>query len=344
MKFTQGVSLKGNNTLASDVKAAYFVSISREVDLLRALKERPLALPCLVMGGGSNIVLTSDFDGVVLHNAIQGIELIREDERYVWVRSAGGVEWHALVQWAIRRGFSGVENLSLIPGTVGAAPIQNIGAYGVELCDVFVSLEAIEIATGRRVSRDVDMCEFAYRHSVFKTEEYAGKWIIVSVTLKLQKTPRYVTGYGEIEAELAARKEELTPQLMSDVIVSIRQRKLPDPSVLPNCGSFFKNPIVDKFELAKIKGTLPGVINYPLDDGRYKLAAGWIIDQLGWKGREFEGAKVHDKQALVLINQGGGGKAVVNLSRKINEDVFAMLGIYLEPEPQFVGRKTTVLL
>ena len=334
MMFQRKFNLVGNNTLASAVAAKYFFSFSSEESLQQALEQRPSELPCLILGGGSNIVFTSDVDGVLLHNSMQGVCCVDEDDDFVWVKAAGGVRWHSLVQWSIQRDYSGLENLSLIPGTVGAAPIQNIGAYGVELCDVFESLEAIELETGRRLTLNKAECDFAYRHSIFKTTNYAGKWIVVSVVLKLNKSPSFKTGYGEIEAELTRRKlSKLTPQLLSDIVATIRKRKLPDPVILPNVGSFFKNPIVNNDKYQEIKEQFPDIVSYGLEGETYKLAAGWMIDSLGWKGREIEGAKVHDKQALVLVNVGGGGAAVVSLSKKIQRDVADTFGVYLEPEP-----------
>lgn len=331
--------LVGNNTLASDALAAYFYAFTSEEQLQEALAIRPLGVNCVVLGSGSNVVFASDVDALVLHNVIQGIEVVDQAEEAVWVQVAGGVLWHTLVLWSIGKGYAGLENLSLIPGTVGAAPIQNIGAYGVELCDVFESLDAIEIETGRRISLNKAQCEFAYRHSIFKTPAYAGQWVVVSVTLKLRPPKggrgfEFKTEYGEIEAELARRNvARLTPEIMSDIIICIRQRKLPDPNVLPNVGSFFKNPIVSRGECDRIKDKFPALVHYPLDGGKSKLAAGWMIDQLGWKGKEESGAKVHDQQALVLTNVGGGGKAVVDLSKRIQAEVFDTYGVFLEPEP-----------
>ena len=341
MMFQTAVDLTGLNTLASPSRADYFFSFTSGELLLMALEQRPEKLPCIVLGGGSNIVLTSDVNAVILKNSMQGHASIGEDDASVWVKVAGGVLWHDLVQWSIRQRHSGLENLSLIPGTVGAAPIQNIGAYGVELCDVFEALEAIEIETGRKVSLNKQQCDFSYRHSIFKTEEYAGKWVIVSVTFRLNKTPQFVTGYGEIEAELSRRNvSTITSALMGDIIVAIRQRKLPDPVALPNVGSFFKNPIVASAELQRIKRFYPDVVCYPLEGGRIKLAAGWMIDRLGWKGRQVDGAKVHENQALVLINVGGGGVAVLALARKIQQDVSQAFGVLLEPEPKIIGSST----
>lgn len=334
MMFQRNFDLTSNNTLASAVLADYFFSFSSEELLLQALALRPSELSCLILGGGSNIVFTSDLNAVLLHNSMQGVRCVDEDAECVWVEAAGGEIWHNLVQWSIQRGYSGLENLSLIPGTVGAAPIQNIGAYGVELCEVFESLEAIELETGKRLTLNKAECDFAYRHSVFKTPVYAGKVVVVSVVLKLNKLPRFKTEYGEIEAELVRRKVvQLTPSLLSDIIVTIRQRKLPDPAVLPNAGSFFKNPIVSDAKFREIKEQFPAIVSYALENGSYKLAAGWMIDSLGWKGREINGAKVHEKQALVLVNVGGGGAAVVALSKQIQRDVADAFGVSLEPEP-----------
>jgi len=341
--FQTQFNLVNNNTLGCDALAAYYYSFSSEDQLQQALYKRPENLDCLVLGGGSNVVFASNVNAFVLHNAMQGVVIAEQDEDFVWLQVAGGVIWHSLVQWTIQQGYSGLENLSLIPGTAGAAPIQNIGAYGVELCDVFESLEAIEIDTGQRCSLNNAQCDFAYRHSVFKTPAFAGQWVVVSVTLKLRpnnanRAFEFKTEYGEIEAEISRRNvTHLTPELMSDIIVSIRQRKLPDPLVLPNAGSFFKNPVVSRKEYQRLKRQFPNIVSYALEFGKYKLAAGWLIDQLGWKGREVGGASVHDQQALVLINSGGGGSAVVDLSRRIQADVFDTYKVRLEPEPLIFG-------
>ncbi len=337
--FQKQYCLVNNNTIASDALAAYFYAFSSEEQLHQALAVRPSGVGCFVLGSGSNVVFASDVNALVLHNVIQGIDVVDRAEGVVWIQVAGGVLWHSLVLWSIERGYSGLENLSLIPGTVGAAPIQNIGAYGVELCDLFESLEAIEIETGQRISLNKQQCDFAYRHSIFKTPAYAGRWVVVSVTLRLRSSRdgnrfEFKTEYGEIEAELSRRSiTRLTPELMSDVIICIRQRKLPDPNVLPNAGSFFKNPIVSVDECDRIKNKFPSLVYYPLEGGKCKLAAGWLIDQLNWKGKEVGGAKVHDQQALVLTNVGGGGKAVVDLSKRIQGDVMDAYGVFLEPEP-----------
>jgi len=334
---TRHCSLKNLNTFAVDASANYFCSFTSLDELLVSLKQLPDAVDLLLLGGGSNILFVGDYPGAILHNRMQGSHVIKEDDDNVWIQVAGGVNWHDFVIHSIQQGFSGLENLSLIPGTVGAAPIQNIGAYGVELSDCFDSLEALELRSGQVQNLSKAECHFGYRQSLFKQPAHRNRWVVLSVVFKLFKKPRFLTQYGEIERELKQRQvTQLTPQLMSDVICSIRKRKLPDPAILPNAGSFFKNPVVSKSQYERLILLFPEMISYPLDDGSFKLAAGWLIDQLGWKGREVDGAKVHDNQALVIVNLGGGGEAILSLAERIQCNVKSVYGVKLEIEPLVV--------
>ena len=337
MALKRNYSLKALNTFAVDVSANYFGSFASLEELRDLLDQVPAGIESLVLGGGSNILFVNDYPGLILHNRMQGSQITKQDEDHVWIQVAGGVNWHTFVLDSIQQGYSGLENLSLIPGTVGAAPIQNIGAYGVELSDCFESLEAIDLLTGEVRYLSKAECQFGYRQSIFKQSTHRNRWVVFSVVFKLCKSPNFVTGYGEIERELEKRQiTQLTPQLMSDVICSIRKRKLPDPAVSPNAGSFFKNPVVNKSQFERLTLLFPKLISYSLDDGSFKLAAGWLIDRLGWKGRVVDGAKVHDNQALVIVSMGGGGQAILSLAENIQRDVLSAYGVQLEMEPLVV--------
>jgi len=329
-------SLKPLNTFALDAYSDRFYRFSSVGDLLEVLGKRLSGEPLLLLGGGSNILFAGDFRGLVLHNQLTGIELAGENSQWVWVKAAAGENWHSFVEWTLARGYSGLENLSLIPGSVGAAPVQNIGAYGVELCEYFEALEAIDLATGELESFTRDQCRFGYRDSAFK-RSLKGKYAIVNVTFKLSKVPVFKTGYGEIRTEIEARGHpDLTPRLMSDVICSIRRVKLPDPMLLPNAGSFFKNAVVSVQKRDELLERYSGLKSYALPDGQVKLASGWMIDMLGWKGRRIGNVGVHEHQALVLVNFGGTGKELLTLAEKITEDVEDNFGVTLEPEPVIV--------
>jgi len=307
-----------------------------------------------VLGGGSNIVLTRDFAGLVLLIALRGRRVVREDAAAWFVEAAAGENWHEFVAWTLANGLPGLENLALIPGTVGAAPIQNIGAYGLEMAERFASLRAVDLASGRIVDMDASACRFGYRDSVFKREG-RDRFVITSVTFRLPKgwTPR--AGYADVARELAARRngdgsangnananaaaiaDAPSAQAIFDAVVSVRRAKLPDPLALGNAGSFFKNPVVDAAQFNALLEREPDVVSYPQSDGRVKLAAGWLIDRCGWKGRALGAAAVHDRQALVLVNRGGAtGADVLALATAIQRDVAERFGVDLEPEPIFL--------
>ncbi|KXU90287.1 UDP-N-acetylenolpyruvoylglucosamine reductase [Paraburkholderia monticola] len=336
-----GYSLKAHNTFGFDVCAQFACLIEREEQLLAAVRDpRVAGLPRLVLGGGSNVVLTGDFAGLVLLVALRGRRVVREDQDAWYVEAAAGEPWHEFVAWTLAESMPGLENLALIPGTVGAAPIQNIGAYGLEMCERFASLRAIELATGEAVELDGDACRFGYRDSFFKREG-RERFVITSVTFRLPKAWQPRAGYAELARELAARAgqadgEALQPsaQAIFDAVVAVRRAKLPDPLELGNAGSFFKNPVIDAARFEALKRREPEIVSYAQADGRVKLAAGWLIDRCGWKGRAMGAAAVHERQALVLVNRGGAsGAQVLALARAIQRDVSERFGVELEAEP-----------
>lgn len=325
------------NTFGFDVKARVAARVTCAAQFAALHRDARVAnLPVLVLGGGSNVVFTRDFDGLVLLDEIAGRQVVREDDDAWYVEAGGGENWHAFVAWTLENGMPGLENLALIPGTVGAAPIQNIGAYGLEMRTYFDSLVAVELATGRSERFDAAHCAFGYRDSFFKREGL-GRFAIASVTFRLPKrwTPRLA--YADVTRELDARgiaPDAATPRDVFDAVVAIRRAKLPDPLVLGNAGSFFKNPVIDAGPFDALRARAPDVVSYPQPDGRVKLAAGWLIDRCGWKGRALGNAAVHDRQALVLVNRGGAtGAEVLALARAIQDDVRERFGVELEPEP-----------
>jgi UDP-N-acetylmuramate dehydrogenase len=331
-------SLKSCNTFGIDARARCYVRIGSVAELTAALTAPALAgLPRLLLGGGSNIVLTGDFDGVVLHMAIGGREVLGQRGGHTLVRAAAGENWHGFVQWTLAQGLGGLENLSLIPGTVGAAPIQNIGAYGVELKDVFDSVTVYDLGSGELRSMDAAACRFAYRDSVFKHADGAGL-VVVDVTFALPTAWQPNLRYAEL-AQVATQQGLTAPSAteISEMVVAIRRRKLPDPAEIGNAGSFFKNPVVSSERCAELLEQFPALVHHAQPDGSEKLAAGWLIDQCGWKGRSLGAAGVYPKQALVLVNHGGAtGAEVLALARAIEADVAQRYGVLLEPEPVFV--------
>lgn len=333
--FLPHFNLQAYNTLAVPAIADFFVSVGNNNELLNALTfAREKKLPLLVLGGGSNIVLQNDVHGLVIHVQMFGKELVREDDQFYYVRAAAGENWHEFVEYCLAANYFGLENLSLIPGTVGAAPIQNIGAYGIELKDVFSELTAIDVQSGLVITFTREACQFAYRDSVFKNA-LLDKYIITSVTFQLRKSPETQSGYPALKSALADYSaDEITPALVSQVVCDIRRSKLPDPKQIPNVGSFFKNPIVSLALLARIQASYPNVVYYPAGEGQVKLAAGWLIDQAGWKG-VIDGAAVHAQQALVLTNPARlKGEVVIALANKICSSIEQRFGVSLEQEPR----------
>ena len=338
MHIETGVSLKPFNTFGLPATARHLVRIRGDADV-RAVVDHPEwgRAPKFVLGGGSNVILTRDLPEVVLKIEVAGLRLLRETPEAVIVEAGAGERWHDLVAWTLDQGLPGLENLALIPGTVGAAPVQNIGAYGLELQDRFESLDTVDLVTGRTVTLRASECHFGYRDSVFK-QALAGKSVITRVRLRLPRPWRPVLGYLDLERRMAetgiAAPDART---IFDWICAIRRAKLPDPAQIGNVGSFFKNPIVTPEQCRDIIARDPHVVHYPMDDGSFKLAAGWLIDACGWKGKTIGHAGVFDKQALVLVNRGGAvGSEVQTLASAIQESVYGRFGIRLEPEPVIV--------
>lgn len=333
----ENISLKKYNTFGIDVKAKYLAPIRSMIDLRQVIfAEAFTHKPKLVLGGGSNILFTKDFEGLTLLNQLKGISVVRETSEEVWLQVYGGEVWHDLVLYCVNNNLGGIENLSLIPGSVGAAPIQNIGAYGVELKDVFISLDAVHLQTGHVQTFAKAACQFGYRNSIFK-QALKGKYFIYSVTLCLQKQPIFNTAYGAIQRTLAQLEEEgkdLSIATLSEAICQIRNSKLPDPKVLGNSGSFFKNPVVPKTLLESIQKEHPNVPFYPVDvPDKVKLPAGWLIDKCGWKGKVVGNTGTYHQQALVLVNHGGAtGKEIYELSEAILQSVKKQFGVELERE------------
>ena len=328
-------NLQNYNTFASPVCADFFVSVKDEAELIAALKfSKENNLSLLVLGGGSNIVLHDDFPGLAIHIQLMGKEWVREDAEYVYIKAAAGENWSDFVDYCLDEQYWGLENLSLIPGNVGAAPIQNIGAYGVELKDVFSELTALEIKSGLPITFTAEACQFGYRDSVFK-DALKDQFIITSVTFKLTKMPALKIHYPALRDALAnTPSENITPELVSQTVCDIRRSRLPDPGIIPNVGSFFKNPIVSTSTLSVIQQTFPNVVAYPVDGNSVKLAAGWLIDRAGWKGFS-KGAAVHEQQALVLTNpQRLRGSAVLEVAELIKASVLSKFGVELEQEPR----------
>lgn len=329
-------NLQKHNTLAVPAIADWFVGVSSDQELREALaRAGEDSLPFLILGGGSNLVLRDDFHGLVIHLQTKGKTLVEETDDYVLLRVAAGENWHSLVEYTLGQGFYGLENLSLIPGSVGAAPIQNIGAYGVELKDVFAELTAVEIASGIAVTFTRESCLFGYRESIFK-QALKDKYVITQVTLKLHKTPKLVLDYPALREALDAENlDEISPQQVSEAIIAIRQSKLPDPRAIPNVGSFFKNPVVTRAQYEQLQQAHPGLVAFPQDEQQVKLAAGWLIEKSGWRGREYAGARVHERQALVITNpQRLSGAAVLALADAVKAEVFCKFGVELEMEPR----------
>jgi UDP-N-acetylmuramate dehydrogenase len=338
MQIQENVSLRPYNTFGFDAKARHFVSITSTSQLQKLLLDPHWApLPKWILGGGSNVLLTRNVDALVLRMEIKGIEQVREDDHHLWLRVGAGENWHQFVQHCVENGYAGVENLSLIPGTVGAAPMQNIGAYGVEIKDVFEELEAVHVATAELRTFDAAACAFGYRESVFK-RGLKDKYIITCVTFRLSKQPNYHLSYGDIQKTL----EELhggVPSLraISEAVTRIRQSKLPDPNEIGNAGSFFKNPEIPKTQFDALKEQHPTLPGYPVGEEVVKVPAGWLIEQAGWKGHRAGAVGVHDRQALVLVHYGGGsGSQVRELAQQVQASVEEKFGIRLTPEVNFV--------
>jgi UDP-N-acetylmuramate dehydrogenase len=328
------VSLKPFNSFGIDVRARLFAEAHNDSDVREALAYAAgHQLPLLVIGGGSNLLLTQDIDALVLRMASQGIRVVQDDGIQVVVEAEAGEAWHPFVLWTLAQGFSGLENLSLIPGTVGAAPMQNIGAYGVEIKDVFAGLTALDRHTGELRDFSLAECNFAYRDSLFKHE--TGRWLILRVRFALSRAVHLKLEYGPVQQRLTEQGiTQATPSDVSRAICSIRSEKLPDPAVLGNAGSFFKNPLVSQALAAELQLQYPDLVAYPQADGQMKLAAGWLIDKAGWKGFRDGDAGVHRLQALVLVNYGAAtGQDIAGLALRIQQDIEKRFQVVLEMEP-----------
>ncbi len=338
MTVHQNYSLKKLNTFGIDAAAKYFAELSSIEQFKELLSDKQYNTAAkLILGGGSNLLFTKNFDGIVLKNSLKGIELIKEDADSYYVKSAAGEVWHEFVMHCIQNNYAGLENLSLIPGCVGASPMQNIGAYGVEIKDSFYELEALNIHDHTIQNFTNSDCKFGYRESVFK-RELKNQFIITSVTFKLNKTPNLNTSYGAIEQELEKMGvKELSIQAISKAVCNIRSSKLPNPTEIGNAGSFFKNPEVTKTKFETLKIEFPGIVGYELENGNVKLAAGWLIEQCGWKGKTFGDAGVHKLQALVLVNYANAkGNEIYDLSQKIMDSVKEKYGVELEREVNII--------
>ncbi|MGY2288386.1 UDP-N-acetylmuramate dehydrogenase [Pseudomonas sp. SDO528_S397] len=328
------VSLKPFNSFGIDVRAQLYAEARGDGDVREALAyAASQQLPVWVMGGGSNVLLTRDVCALVLRMASQGIRVVHDDGVQVVVEAEAGEPWHPFVLWTLEQGFAGLENLSLIPGTVGAAPMQNIGAYGVEIKDVFAGLTALDRHTGELRDFSLAECDFAYRDSLFKHQ--VGRWLILRVRFALSRAAHLKLDYGPVQQRLAEQGiSQPTPRDVSDVICSIRREKLPDPAQLGNAGSFFKNPLVSQALAAELQAQYPDLVAYPQADGQMKLAAGWLIDKAGWKGFREGDAGVHRLQALVLVNYGAAsGQNIADLALRIQRDIATRFNVELEMEP-----------
>lgn len=342
MQIQENFSLKPYNTFAIDATARYFAKFSN-IDELAEVTTNDFGLSTLILGGGSNILFTKNFDGLVLKNEVLGIEKVRGDNEHIYVRVGAGENWHRFVLFCIENNWAGVENLSLIPGNVGASPMQNIGAYGVEIREVFHELNAFHLHEKKNYTFGVRDCEFGYRDSVFKNR-YKDQVVITEVTYRLNKIPRYNTSYGAVEQELERMKvKELSIAAISQAVVNIRSSKLPDPAVTGNAGSFFKNPSISKAQFEDLKTQFQNIVGYENRDGSIKLAAGWLIEHCGptdsvsWKGYRKGDAGCHQKQALVLVNYGNAsGKEIYDLSEEIRQSVLGKFGVNLEREVNII--------
>jgi UDP-N-acetylmuramate dehydrogenase len=342
MQIQENISLRPYNTFKIDVMARYFSNFSN-LEVLSELTTYDSRLTTLILGGGSNILFTKNFDGLVLKNEIKGIQELREDNEYVFVKAGAGENWHQFVLYCIRHNWGGIENLSLIPGNVGAAPIQNIGAYGVELKEVFYDLEAFHLEEKKVYCFTLNDCEFGYRNSIFKNK-FKDQFVILNITLRLRKHPVFNTSYGAITQELEKMGvKELTIKTISQAVINIRSSKLPDPEKIANAGSFFKNPVVTNEKFQMLKSEFRQIVGYENSDGTVKLAAGWLIEQCGpvdsgsWKGFRNGDAGCHEHQALVLVNYGQAkGHEIFDLSEEILDSVNKKFGVRLEREVNII--------
>ena len=332
MQIQENFPLKKYNTFGIDVLARYFSTFTSASEL-KSLLDDSKNIAHMILGGGSNILFTKDFGGLLLKNDIPGITVVKEDQDHIYLEAGAGVNWHTFVMYCVDHNYGGVENLSLIPGNVGASPMQNIGAYGVEIKDVFYKLEAFHMQEKMTRIFTASDCEFGYRESAFK-KKYRGMFAILSVTFRLSKNPVFNISYGAIEEQLKKMEvNKLTIKAISDAVINIRTSRLPDPALIGNAGSFFKNPEISKQELHELKQTDPAIPSYKINDDTFKIPAGWLIEQCGWKGYRKGDAGCYEKQALVLVNYGSAkGKEILDLSEEIKTSVQKKFRIVLERE------------
>ncbi|WP_455667208.1 UDP-N-acetylmuramate dehydrogenase [Phocaeicola sp.] len=337
MKEIKNYPLLSHNTFGMDVKASVFVEYDSVAELKTILSDNNyLSGQWLHIGGGSNLLFTADYAGTVLHSAIRGYEVVDEDDREVKVRVGAGEVWDDFVAYAVGNGWYGAENLSLIPGEVGASAVQNIGAYGAEAKDLIVKVETLAVETGTERVFSNEECRYAYRESIFK-KELRGKYIVTYVTYRLSKQPVFNLEYGNVQGELAKRGCDVTLENVRNTIIAVREVKLPDPKVQGNAGSFFMNPMVPRTRFEALQQQYPDMPHYDVDGDRVKIPAAWMIDRCGWKGKQVGRAGVHTKQALVLVNCGGAtGDEVISLARQIQESVQQKFGISISPEVNFI--------
>lgn len=338
MEIEENISLKCYNTFGIEAKAAHFCEINSVEELRELQKLNLFKGPKLIIGGGSNILLTKDFNGLVIYSNLKGIKKESSSAKGEIVSAMAGENWHEFVIWSLTQNLGGIENLSYIPGNCGTAPMQNIGAYGVEIKHVFHSLEAINLLTGEIKSFTKEQCQFGYRESIFKKEE-KGNFLILKLYLHLNKEENHSlsTSYGAITEELKNLGKQASIHSVSEAVINIRKRKLPNPSEIGNSGSFFKNPVISESKLNQLKNEFPEIVNYPLGNGQVKLAAGWLIEKAGWKGYRNGDAGVHKNQALVLVNYGKAlGSDIEKLSLEIRASIFRTFGIELETEVNII--------
>jgi UDP-N-acetylmuramate dehydrogenase len=334
----ENYSLKNHNSFGIEAWARYFADIDNESDLVQFIRHNPApGLPFMILGSGSNILFVSDYEGLIIHPVIKGIDVLRETSDFITVRVGAGEQWDSFVEWAVEKNYGGVENLSLIPGSVGASPVQNIGAYGSEVAEVIEQVETIQISNGQKKTYNRDDCRFAYRTSIFKTG-LRSMVIITNVLFKLSRRPVLKTKYGAVNERLK-KFSEPSVSAIREIITEIRNEKLPDPQKLGNAGSFFKNPVLNEYEFHSFIGKHPDAPNYRAETkGFHKIPAAWLIEQCGWKGRRIGDAGTFTLQPLVLVNYGNAtGKEIYELSEQIREDVLKSFSIQLEREVNTVG-------
>ena len=336
MTITQHASLLNYNTFGVESIADYLIEYNSAADLQEVLKLDLIKSNKIIhIGRGSNLLFLNNFKGVVIHSAIHNISIIQENDEFVWIEAGSSVVWDDFVAFCVKNGWGGIENLSLIPGEIGAAAVQNIGAYGMEVCDVIEVVNAVEIETSELRNFNSAECKYGYRNSIFKNE-LKGKYIITSVLFKLRKTPEFKLGYHHLEHEVI-KHGEITLKNIRKTIISIRESKLPDPKITGNAGSFFMNPIISKEKFNSLQQHYPQIPHYFVSDTEEKIPAGWLIEQCGWKGKHVGNVGVHDKQALVLVNLGGAsGSEIVHLAEQIQQSVNETFGIELKPEVNYI--------